>query len=67
MATGTPDRERGSSRTDSVRVHVGEIGGRGHWRDLADWPPPDAVVQPWHLNADGTLTDAPGEGASSFR
>ncbi|MFZ0001343.1 MAG: CocE/NonD family hydrolase [Trebonia sp.] len=51
----------------TVRVHVGEIGGKGQWRDLADWPPPDAVVQPWHLNADGTLTDAPGEGASSFR
>ena len=51
----------------TVRVHVGEIGGDGQWRDLADWPPPDAVVQPWHLNADGTLTDAPGEGTSSFR
>jgi uncharacterized protein len=50
-----------------VRVHVGEIGGEGQWRDLADWPPPDAVVQPWHLNADGTLTEAPGEGTSSFR
>ena len=51
----------------TVRVHVGEIGGKGQWRDLADWPPPDAIVQPWHLHAGGTLTDAPGEGASSFR
>jgi predicted acyl esterase len=50
-----------------VRVHVGEVGGKGQWRDLADWPPPDAVVQSWHLHADGTLTDAPGEGTSSFR
>jgi len=50
-----------------VRVHVGEIGGKGHWRDLADWPPPDAVAQSWHLHADGTLTDSPGEGTSSFR
>ena len=65
VATSTPDRERGNSGPTTVRVHVGEIGGKGQWRDLADWPPPDAVVQPWHLNADGTLTDAPGEGASS--
>jgi uncharacterized protein len=50
-----------------VRVHVGEIGGKGQWRDLADWPPPDAVVQSWHLHDDGTLTDSPGEGTSSFR
>jgi hypothetical protein len=50
-----------------VRVYVGEIGGQGQWHDLADWPPPDAVVQPWHLRADGTLTDVPGEGTSSFR
>jgi hypothetical protein len=49
-----------------VRVHVGEIGGKGQWRDLADWPPPDAVAQSWHLNG-GTLTDSPGEGTSSFR
>jgi putative CocE/NonD family hydrolase len=50
-----------------VRVHVGEIGGRGQWRDLADWPPPGAVVQPWHLLADGTLSHATAEGATSFR
>jgi uncharacterized protein len=50
-----------------VRVHVGEIGGKGQWRDLADWPPPDVVAQSWHLHADGTLTDSPGEGTSSFR
>ena len=50
-----------------VRVHVGEIGGPGQWRDLADWPPPGAVEQSWHLHADGTLTDVPGEGMSSFR
>jgi len=49
-----------------VRVHVGEIGGPGNWRDLADWPPA-AVAQSWHLHAGGTLTDGPGEGTSSFR
>jgi uncharacterized protein len=50
-----------------VRVHVGEIGGQGQWRDLADWPPPDAVTQSWHLHADGTLADSPGQGTSSCR
>jgi uncharacterized protein len=50
-----------------VRVHVGEIGGKGQWRDLADWPPPDAIAQSWHLHAGGALTDSPGEGTSSFR
>ena len=50
-----------------VRVHVGETGGKGQWRDLADWPPPDAIAQSWHLHAGGTLADSPGEGTSSFR
>lgn len=50
-----------------VRVHVGETGGKGHWRDLADWPPPGATGQSWHLRADGTLADSPGGGTSSFR
>jgi hypothetical protein len=27
-----------------VRVHVGETGGKGQWRDLADWPPPDTIA-----------------------
>jgi len=43
-----------------VRVHRGEIGGQGSWLDLPDWPPPDAVTQPWQLRADGTL--AAGDG-----
>jgi putative CocE/NonD family hydrolase len=50
-----------------VRVHVGEIGGEGRWRDLADWPPPGATARSWHLQAAGTLTDTPGEGTSSLR
>ncbi len=50
-----------------VRVHVSETGGKGHWRDLADWPPPDALAQSWHLHPGGTLADSPGEGTSSFR
>jgi uncharacterized protein len=50
-----------------VRVHVGEIGGPGEWRDLDDWPPRAAVAQRWHPRADGTLADEPEEGTSSFR
>ncbi len=50
-----------------VRVHVSELGGPGHWRDLADWPPPAAIGQSWHLRADGTLADTPGDGTSSLR
>ncbi len=50
-----------------VRVYVSQIPGKGEWRDLADWPPPGAIAQSWHLRADGTLTDSPGEGTSSFR
>jgi putative CocE/NonD family hydrolase len=50
-----------------VRVHVG--GGRGEWRDLPDWPPPQAAVQTWRLTADGTLRtgQAAGAGVSSLR
>jgi len=50
-----------------VRVHVSETGGKGQWRDLADWPPPGAATQSWHLHAGGTIADSPGEGTSSFR
>jgi putative CocE/NonD family hydrolase len=54
-----------------VRVHV---GGAGEWRDLADWPPPGLVRQPWYLAAGGSLSAEPTEpqdaaqpGVSSFR
>ena len=50
-----------------VRVHVGETGGKGQWRDLADWAPPDTIAQSWHLHAGGTLAESPGQGTSSFR
>jgi uncharacterized protein len=43
-----------------VRVHRGEIGGPGHWLDLPDWPPPDAVSRSWLPRADGTLVAADG-------
>lgn len=42
-----------------VRVHVGETGGPGEWRDLPDWPPPDAVIQRWHLHGGGSLVQTP--------
>jgi uncharacterized protein len=46
--------DRSGSKGHAVRVHVGEIGGRGQWRDLPDWPPADAAQQ-WHLHDGGTL------------
>jgi putative CocE/NonD family hydrolase len=34
--------------------------GGGGWRDLAEWPPPDAAVQRWHLQSGALLgTGAP--------
>jgi uncharacterized protein len=42
-----------------VRVHVGEIGGPGHWRDLADWPPPGSLPRHLQLHGDGTLAAGP--------
>jgi hypothetical protein len=52
-----------------VRVHVGEIGGPGQWRDLPGWPPPEAHDQAWHLHAGGTLATTPADHAavSPFR
>jgi putative CocE/NonD family hydrolase len=52
-----------------VRVHVGEPGAPGTWRDLADWPPPGFAERAWYLHGDGTLaTAAPAAGTlSSFR
>ena len=51
-----------------VRVHVGEVGGPGEWRDLPDWPP-EAVRRSWHLHAGGTLSEQGpgGDGVSWFR
>jgi hypothetical protein len=67
---GHADGDRASLPRHPVRVHVGEIGGPGQWRDLPDWPPPGARHQQWHLHGDGTLTGkAPPEAGevSSFR
>lgn len=63
------DGDRSALPPLPVRVHVGELGGPGQWRDLADWPPPDTGVTRWHLHGDGTLSGQPPDGAatSSFR
>ncbi len=60
----TPDQIRNEDLP--VRVYV---GGAGEWRDLADWPPPEVVRQPWYLGAQGSLDpEPPGQpGTSSFR
>jgi len=52
-----------------VRVHVGETGAPGTWRDLADWPPPGFSERVWHLHAGRTLAaEAPAvQTVSSFR
>ncbi|MGH3170799.1 MAG: CocE/NonD family hydrolase [Trebonia sp.] len=50
-----------------VRVHVGEIGGPGEWRDLPDWPPPDAEDQQWHLHGAGFLARTPPDAKSVSR
>jgi uncharacterized protein len=67
--------DRTSLPGQQVRVHVGETRGRGQWRDLTDWPPPQARWEQWKLTADGGLAApaTPAEGTadvpevSSFR
>ena len=53
------DGDRSGLPAQPVRIHVSEIGGRGEWRDLPDWPPPAAREQEWHLHGDGTLSAEP--------
>jgi uncharacterized protein len=58
--------EPGRPAEPPVRVHV---GGSGQWRDLAQWPPPQARARTWYLGADGALGGQPPAqaGSSSFR
>ncbi len=63
----TGDGETVRNEDQPVRVYLG--GGGGEWRDLADWPPPELVCQPWYPGAGGTLNSVPPAqpGVSSFR
>jgi hypothetical protein len=53
------DGDRDGLQREPVRVHVGEVGGPGGWRDLPGWPPPEVREQEWHLHGDGTLATGP--------
>ncbi len=55
-------------RTGSHPVRV-YVDGAGEWRDFADWPPPEAVLQPRYPGAGGTLAPEPPArpGISSLR
>ncbi len=56
----------GTPTEPPIRLHV---GGAGEWRDLADWPPPGMMPQPWYAGPGGGLsTDPPGsEDSAGFR
>ncbi|MHB9106203.1 MAG: CocE/NonD family hydrolase [Armatimonadota bacterium] len=42
--------------------------GENRWASFADWPPPEARTQSWHLASGGSLTeDIPNGGADSYR
>jgi hypothetical protein len=61
-----PVRRARPPRRPSVRVYV---GGCGQWRDLPEWPPPNACTRSWYFSPDGTLGEQPPAqaGTSSFR
>ena len=48
-------RGRGGPERPRVSVHVTGAG----WRDLPDWPPPQARPQCWYPGADGSLSPQP--------
>jgi putative CocE/NonD family hydrolase len=55
-------RDTGVMDGPPIRYQVSGIDG---WRTAADWPPPEAVLTPFALRADGTL--GPDEGEPGFR
>jgi hypothetical protein len=61
-----PPGESDGTAEPPARVHVSEAGGRGQWRDFADWPPPGTRFRLWHPHGDGTLSSEPASGTTAF-
>lgn len=58
-----PGAASGDRAGQPVRV---QVGGSGQWRDLPDWPPPQAVSHSWYPDGDGRLgTDPPARPSTS--
>lgn len=53
--------DRSGLSAQPVRIHISEIGGRGAWREMTDWPPPGSRAELWQLSGDGTLTSGSAE------
>ena len=53
------DQDDGFGEEPPVRVF---LMGANHWMDLADWPPPNAEVQTWHLRSGGAADTHDGPG-----
>ena len=62
-AGGQPHPGSASARPPEQPVRV-QVGGGGQWRDLADWPPPQAVSQSWYPDGEGRLAIEPPAQAS---
>lgn len=51
-----------------LKTPEGRLDHGGHWRDEADWPPPDSRAVAFHLTSDGALSRAvPEAGQTSWR
>ena len=58
-----PGAGSGDPAEQPVRV---QVGGSGQWRDLPDWPPPQAVSRSWYPDGDGRLgTEPPARTSTS--
>ena len=62
LRTHLADRPH-SGNEQPVRV---QVGGSGQWRDLPDWPPPQAVSRSWYPDGNGQLgTEPPARPSAS--
>ncbi len=52
---------------DGTRTSEGRLSHGGYWRDLDDWPPPEANATPFYLGGEGSLSleATVGSGAST--